>query len=134
MRRIAPFLPAALYYVLITLLSDRPILPLPQLFPLQDKLVHFVIFLGFGFCLLYGRARIKPESGLRPQPGALALLAVLGAAAGGLDELHQSFVPGRTADWADLAADILGVAAAGLIVPLLVRRPWGRRLFGPRAS
>jgi VanZ family protein len=126
MRTIRFFLPAALYYGMIYFLSDQPQIPIPSVFPLQDKIFHFVIYLGFGLCLLYGLARIDRLGGLRLR---LAALVVLGIIAAGLDEFHQAFVPGRTADIADAAADVLGILAGWLIVRRLLHCPAGRRWF-----
>lgn len=125
MRTIRFFLPAALYYGLLYFLSDQPQIRIPLAFPLQDKIFHFVIYAGFGVCLLFGLARIERLGARR----RLGTLVVLGAIAAGLDEFHQSFVPGRAADLADAAADVLGILAAWLIVRFLVRVPAGRRWF-----
>ena len=44
------------------------------------------------------------------------------------DEIHQSFVPGRSPDLWDLVADSLGALLGAYLAPLLVRYPWrGRR-------
>ncbi len=40
-----------------------------------------------------------------------------------LDEYHQSFVPGRTSSLTDMGIDLLGVAAACVLVARLARRP-----------
>lgn len=74
-----------------------------------DKVVHVVYF--FVFALL-----------LRSFIGLPALLVIVLALALGLaDEVHQSYLPGRTAAWDDFAADALGVllalGLAGLIFP-----------------
>ena len=55
--------------------------------------------------------------------GLVAWLAIVLSTFYGLsDEVHQSFVPGRTAEIADLIADAVGgTLAVGLI--------WGRRFF-----
>ncbi len=125
MRTIRFFLPATLYYGLIYFLSDQPQIRIPLAFPLQDKIFHFVIYTGFGVYLLFGLARInRLEARWR-----LGTLVVLGVIAAGLDEFHQAFVPGRTSDFADAAADVLGTLAAWLIVRFLIRRPAGRRWF-----
>ena len=125
MRKIPAFLPAALYYGLIYVLSDRPIRGIPRLFPLQDKIFHFILYAVFGLLLIQGLNRVRVEKAVR-----FAALIALGIAAAGLDEFHQSFVPGRTADWADAAADILGVLAALGGVRLYLRfrpsYPWKR--------
>ena len=125
MRTIRFFLPAALYYGLIYFLSDQPQIRIPLAFPLQDKIFHFVIYAGFGVCLLFGLARIRLP-GTRQRFGTLIVLGALGA---GLDEFHQAFVPGRTADIMDILADMLGILAAWLIVRFLTHRPAGRRWF-----
>ncbi|HEX8989569.1 MAG TPA: VanZ family protein [Rhodocyclaceae bacterium] len=67
-----------------------------------DKLAHFVVFGGIAGLLAVGTAR--------PQPLRLVLLvSVIGA----LDEWHQVYLPGRSADVMDLATD---VAAAIVVV------------------
>ncbi|MCX6565507.1 MAG: VanZ family protein [Candidatus Aminicenantes bacterium] len=125
MRTIRFFLPAALYYGLIYFLSDQPQIPISFVFPLQDKFFHFVIYAGFGVCLLYGLARID-RLGTRRRLGTLVVIGVLAA---GLDEFHQAYVPGRNADIVDAAADVLGILAGWLIVRLLIRSSAGRRWF-----
>jgi len=63
----------------------------------------------------------------RPRPVillAVALLAVLASTVYGVtDEVHQRFVPGRTADLLDLAADAVGatIAAVGALAARWLR-------------
>jgi VanZ family protein len=57
--------------------------------------------------------------------GAGVAAVLLSAAYGATDEFHQRFVPGRTADLLDLAADTAGAAAAVAVVWLIAR--WRRR-------
>ena len=77
-----------------------------------DKLNHVAAFaaLGFASCLGY------PESWRRR---ALVLCAMV--ALGGLIELLQLYVPGRSSEWGDLLADAIGVGAGTLIALLLLR-------------
>ena len=61
------------------------------------------------------------------RPGRALFGIVIGAAAwsvvwGGLDEFHQSFVPGRTASGRDLVADSIGSLIGCLIWVGIVRR------------
>lgn len=69
----------------------------------RDKLAHFVAYAVLGLLL----ARAQALSGLRPW-----VAVALGLAYAASDELHQSFVPGRSAEIADFLADALGVMAA----------------------
>jgi len=65
----------------------------------------------------------------RPLTLSTALAATLFATAYGVtDEYHQSFVPGRTADPADVAKDLAGAAVASA----LYRRRTARTVEPPR--
>lgn len=90
------------------------------LFPAPwDKLAHLLTFAVVGMAA--GLA-----SGMRGW--RMALCCVAGALlVGGMDEIHQMFLPGRSASWSDLAADAAGglLGAAALAV---FNRIAGRRL------
>lgn len=111
--------PAFAYMGLIfTLSSMRIVAPAIELFPFQDKGVHFVEYGVLGF--LCASAALRTWRGRSPP--RVALVGALLATAWGLsDELHQAFVPGRSAEFADLIADGLG-ALAGTGVALLLLR------------
>lgn len=105
---------AAAQAALIFGLSSRPGDEFPEVsLPGADKVVHFALYapLGGALCLALGGA---------------AWPAAAGAALYGVsDEVHQMFVPRRTPDVGDVAADALG----GLAGALAVRR-WRRRRAG----
>jgi VanZ family protein len=69
-----------------------------------DKLAHLFVYGALAVCI---------RLGARDRPAAWAVLIT--AAVGLLDELHQTTIPGRTAEVADFLADaagaLLGVAA-----------------------
>jgi VanZ family protein len=70
-----------------------------------DKVVHFFLF-GLLATLI-----CRIQSGWR-----MAILAVaVTSAYGAMDELHQSFVPGRSCDVLDWVADTSGASLAVLI-------------------
>ena len=123
MSKIVAFLPAAVYYGLITLLSSRSNARLPVYFFGIDKCIHFLLYGGFGVCLAWGRVR----SDSRGEHAGLGGILMLGALSSALDEIHQMFVPGRNAEWADLAADILGVLAGWALLRAAFRRRDARR-------
>ena len=100
------YAPPVLYAGLIFILSSIPQVNLPDLgFDFFDKVLHAIEYAVFAFLIIrafspdiYGSVRFP----------VLAAALVLSAGYGGLDEYHQSFVPGRLADFADFIFDFLG--------------------------
>jgi len=88
-------------------LSSRPASAFPDLLhgvPQADKLEHAGYFLLTGF-LAYRAARF----GERWSRFRVVTVIVLGAVVWGIsDEFHQSFVPTRSVEAADVAADVVG--------------------------
>ncbi len=142
MKRVARFVPAGLWYTVICFFSAQTgsesqgvsdgvlelfgydILNSPMAL---SALLSFVIrkgaHMGVFFvltALLYWGLR---EVG-RPARGMWA--AGLCAALAGLDEFHQTFVPGRSGRWQDVAIDTLG-ALCFLALAALVRAVWKKR-------
>jgi VanZ family protein len=110
--------PAVAWATLIFIVSGRSRVPVP-LPGGTDKVAHFAAYVVLGAALAWAGAR-------RKVPGWL--LAVLGAAYGVSDELHQMLVPGRSPsvfEWmADAAGSAVGVA---LFLPLFMRLASGPR-------
>lgn len=90
---------------LLFALSARPSVPLPP--RLSDKVVHFAAYAVLG--VLATRA---VGGGLPTAVGAATALAAwgIGSGYGALDEVHQLFVDGRSADVKDWYADATGTA------------------------
>lgn len=81
--------------------------PFYPLLKKPDKVLHFLLYFGFGvllFLTLKSTGRTKGE--------AVALAFFLGVLYGASDEFHQMFVAGRAASAMDLAADAAGVLLA----------------------
>lgn len=94
--------------------------PMPQIdlgFSAQDKLVHL---LGYGLlgALLLGA--MPWRGGYRPRHVLLA--ALLAALYGCSDEWHQSFVPGRKSDLADILTDLIGAFVGSALLWAVTRR------------
>jgi VanZ family protein len=107
-----------LYCALIYLLSDKPTLPVPMLFPYQDKLHH--IFAYFIMVILVWRT----FKHYIQRPYLCILMSVVFCSFYGItDEWHQSFVQGRHADTADWLADTFGALLAALILHKFFRKP-----------
>jgi VanZ family protein len=113
--------PVALYAGFISYLSAQPSLNLPSAFP--DKLAHGVEF-GVLAALLW-RASAGGFFGGLTWGRALAIVGGCGLYAA-VDEIHQSFVPGRDSSLRDAAADMAGamlsLGAMWTITQLLRRR------------
>lgn len=141
MRRLKQWWPALIWAVLISTFStgaftsdntSRIIIPilhwlLPRT-PIETlqvihfairKCAHFTEYFVLSLLILRGIRAGRKETRL-----AWALLAILVVALyASLDELHQAFVPGRTAAVGDVLIDTSGGAAAQLIAALMVL--WG---------
>jgi VanZ family protein len=117
MRRAWLWLPPLLYMVMIFYLSSETA-PLPELTArVWDKALHFPEYLGLSLLL----ARAFYGEGLPPVRAALFAL-LLASAYGVSDEIHQSFVPKRTADVYDWIADTCGAATAASAFSTVLRR------------
>lgn len=99
---------ALLYMAIIWTLSSmsQPWLP-EAMRTWRDLWLHFFEYSALGMLLAQALASTWPGSSWRRQVIVALSLAVLW---GAIDELHQSFVPGRTPDGRDLAADAVGAA------------------------
>jgi VanZ family protein len=99
--------PPFLYMLLIFSISGIPDLQGPP--QISDKAWHFAEYGGLAALALRALARGRWAGvTLRTAAGSVLWAAAYGA----FDEWRQSFVPGRSADPADLGADILGAALA----------------------
>ena len=98
--------------------SSGPItLDIPELFPHEDKLLHAV---AFGLLAMFWLGTFPiAEAGYRRRHVLWAI--VLATLYGAFDEWHQSFVPGRTTDAADLLADAIGAALFAGLMARVVR-------------
>lgn len=90
-----------------------------------DKLVHAVVFGGLSVLLHMAWRRSFPG-----RPWAWPVIAIT-ALYGLSDEIHQSFVPGRSMEALDLAADTVGACLGQWA--LATRRPALRREATPGA-
>lgn len=90
-------------------LSGESSPPTPGFIPSFDKLAHFCVF-GLLATLLF---RLLPPASRSAWTAFLVILAV--SLFGLSDEIHQSFTPGRSVEFADWVADTLGATVAVLV-------------------
>ena len=110
---------AILYHVSNSVPTEMPQMVLPQ----QDKILHFVFFLGGGVVLAASLRLVAKLEGIR----LLLTVAVVMGLLGALDEYNQQFIPGRSGlsfeDWiADMSGAIAGVALLRLLASKLQTR------------
>ena len=111
------WLPLILYCLFIYIQSANPSPEQIPIFPYVDKVLHVTAYgiLGILFYRAYQTLRLKDNIKM------LMFLSVVSASLYGIsDEIHQSFVPFREAEVADVIADILGAASGVLLYQLLV--------------
>ena len=119
------------YWALIFVGTHLPSARMPSLHA-SDKFYHFVAFAGLSFLLCWAIPSSRVSWGK-----ILVLAASIALTYAVLDELTQQFIPGRTCDIWDVAADSVGVLL-GLITYtiarcLVGRMKWAQRLLVPNA-
>ncbi|MEO8432218.1 MAG: VanZ family protein [Acidobacteriota bacterium] len=123
------------------LLTSWPRLPeVPYLsnVPNVDRFVHFGLYAVEGFLLYLGIAWPGRRRFSLARVAALAGLMAVWAVA---DEVHQAWIPGRSTEAGDVAADVLGATAGAAAASALVGRrrtgtlaETGRETIRPRAG
>lgn len=107
------WVPVILYAALIFAFSAMPGKNLPQLFPHADTLFHFLEYIGFSLLIIRAIKAYQPEKSIAARTLIVFLIGFIYAVS---DELHQIYVPGRTASFLDLASDSLGILMANIFI------------------
>ena len=119
-----PAVPTALFGIWMAILynvSNSVPKQMPEMMvPQQDKILHFVFFLGGGVVLAASLRLLAKLQGARLFVAVALVMGVLGA----LDEYNQQFIPGRSGlsleDWiADMSGAIAGVGLLRLLAAKL---------------
>lgn len=106
---------AMLYHVSNSVPTEMPQMLVPQ----QDKILHFVFFMGGAMALAASLRLLAKQRGI---PLILTVAVVMGLL-GALDEYNQQFIPGRSGlSLADWLADMTGAMAGVLLLRLLVAK------------
>jgi VanZ family protein len=120
----------ALYWMALFVATHVPTPRRPPNEPRRsiDKQAHVVAFAGLALLLCATGAAFK-------QPSWRTYLIVLGiiAAYGVIDEVTQAFVPTRSADWQDWAADMAG-AVCGLVTFAAISKLFAAGAPGPSVA
>lgn len=111
------WLPLILYCLFIYIQSDHPSPEQILTFPYVDKVLHVTAYgiMGILFYRAYQTLKLKDNIKM------LMFLSVVSASLYGIsDEIHQSFVPFREAEIADVIADMIGAFSGVCLYQLLV--------------
>jgi len=111
--------PAILYAALIFILSANPSISPPPGFVLEDKIYHFIEYGIFSFLLFLAFYHSRREF---LKKNVFLLCCIIGMTYGLSDEIHQSFVPGRSCEFLDFVADCLGIVVVQIGICLYLRR------------
>ncbi|MFN2238322.1 MAG: VanZ family protein [Thermoanaerobaculia bacterium] len=109
--------PALLYLAFIWLVSARPGDSLPT--RVDDRIAHFGEYFLLMLLVMFALTAFDP---VRIQPRTLLAAGGFSFAWAILDEVHQSFVPGRFPSVKDVAFDLVGIAAAAALMAFLATR------------
>jgi VanZ family protein len=103
-----------LLIVYMLLLAAGSLAPIPikaDMISVSDKVIHFLLYIPLGcFLALVNLSRFSL--------GSVLVALGFGALYGGLLEILQNFVSGRTASLSDEMANVLGVTTGILVVAL----------------
>ena len=103
------FFPMLAVMASIFLLSHTPGDELPSAINGLDKLCHAVAYGVLTLSCLYA---VHPLFRHRPFPELAIAAIIFSLLFGASDELHQTFIAHRSAEWQDLVADITGSTLA----------------------
>ena len=112
-------IPLIVYWLILFVLTSLPSKSAITI-GVSDKIEHFGaygILASVLYVNLYFQKKFKK---LNKYPGTFTL--IFASLYGVMDELHQLFVPGRTADILDWTADFLGVMLGILITRVLIEK------------
>ncbi len=113
-------LPAIFFMVLIFLASSFPITRQSTITSFPDYFLHAGEFFALG---LFTARMMAPKQNQKFFLSLLLITLFLIIAFGYLDEVHQSFVPGRHSSFNDLVADTIGGLGGILTYSFLLYRP-----------
>ncbi|MGE5402208.1 MAG: VanZ family protein [Ignavibacteriales bacterium] len=112
------YFPLIVYWIILFIATTLPGKDVPSL-GISDKIEHFTAYmiLSVLLCFTYMFQRRFSILYLRPFLMTIVTVTLYGA----MDEIHQLFVPGRSCDPLDLAADVTG-ATLGLLIVFLIKQ------------
>lgn len=119
-------LPFTIYLIALTILLSMPSQELPDTFEVSDKFKHFFAF--FLLSYLFSMSLHFQEKFKNISKYAVILVVVVASFYGGITEIIQAYVPGRSCDFIDWMFDFGGVLS-GILVYLVFMKSINRRFL-----
>ncbi len=113
------YVPLILYWIILFTATSLPAANVPS-FAVSDKIKHLSAF--FGLSVLLSLTLLYQDKVSLFKKYFLVAALFISSLYGLLDEIHQSFVPGRNSEFLDWVADSLGAAAGVLLVYYLLKK------------
>lgn len=83
-----------------------------------DKIIHFIVFLVYGFSSILLIIGLNSKMKLNK---AILLSIAIGLAFGAFDEIHQSYTPGRDSNIYDFFADLVGILVSASVTKIILK-------------
>lgn len=112
------YIPLILYWIVLFIATSLSTQSLPKPFVFNDKVAHFLAYLFLSFLVtltLWSQEKLKLLK-RRYFFFSIAIVILYGV----LDEIHQSFIPGRSCEFLDWIADTSGAIIGTLFATILI--------------
>ena len=117
-RRVLLTLPSLVILVGIFIVSHQPRIELPELSIWQmDKFLHIIAYFVLGCTLAMA---VEGNFKGMKRNAKIWMVVIVGALYAIADEIHQSYVPGRSSDIFDIIADFIGIGLSVLLFNKIV--------------
>lgn len=113
------YIPLAVYWTLLLVGTSLPADSVPG-FGIGDKLLHF--FAYFVLTVLLSLTLLMQNKYHFLKEKHILFSIIIASVYGLLDEIHQSYIPGRSNDILDWIADTLGAITAVLLLDFMMRK------------
>ena len=112
------YIPLIIYWIILLIATTVPEPEVPS-FGVGDKFKHFGAYLGLAVLLSF--TLHYQNKNLLFKKYFLFAAWIIATFYGMLDEFHQSFIPGRSAEFLDWFADAVGAAAGCIFIYYLMK-------------
>jgi VanZ family protein len=112
------YLPLIIYWIALLTGTSFPTTALPKV-GIGDKFMHFGAYFGLGVLLNLSLIFQNKFPKMKVQNNLYTI--GIGSLYGIFDEVHQSFIPGRSMEFMDFVADFFGLVLAVVFVLFLLK-------------